>query len=85
VDIQILLIPHQLKTYSQVLSIARDVEQRLEKKKRSELQHKLMKRQFQQVNRRNLVRSIGAPVAKRPFQPPPQQLVRGYCQKPRHD
>ena len=48
VDIQMLLIPHQLKTYSQVLYITRDVEQELEKKKRSELQHKPMKRQFQQ-------------------------------------
>ena len=46
VDIQMLLIPHQLKTYSQVLSIARDVEQVLEKK-RVDLQHKPMKRQFQ--------------------------------------
>ena len=36
VDIQMLLIPHQLKTYSQVLSIAHDVEQGLEKKKRVE-------------------------------------------------
>ena len=30
VDIQMLLIPHQLRTYSQVLSIARDVEQGLD-------------------------------------------------------
>jgi len=37
VDIQMLLIPHQLKTYSQVLSIARDVEQGLQKKRRVEL------------------------------------------------
>ena len=44
VDIQMLLIPHQLKTYSQVLSIARDVEQGLEKKRRVELQYKPMKR-----------------------------------------
>ena len=46
VDIQMLLIPHLLKTYSQVLSIARDVEQGLEKKRRVELQHKPMKCQF---------------------------------------
>ena len=67
VDIQMLLIPHQLKSYSQVLSIARDVEQGLEKKRRVELQHKPMKRQFQQVHRGNPVRSFGAPIAKRPF------------------
>ena len=80
-----LLIPHQLKTYSQVLSIARDVEQGLEKKRRVELQHKPMKRQFQQVHRGNPVRSFGAPAAKRTFQPPSQQLVCGYCQKPGHN
>ena len=45
VDIQMLLIPHQQKTYSQVLSIARDVEQGLEKKWRVELRYKPMKRQ----------------------------------------
>ena len=47
VDIQMLLIPHHLKTYSQVLSIACDVEQELEKKRRVELRYKPMKRQFQ--------------------------------------
>ena len=31
-DIQLFLIPQQLKTYSQVLSIAREVERGLEKK-----------------------------------------------------
>ena len=70
-----LLIPHQLKTYSQVLSIARDMVQRLEKKRRVKLQHKPMKCQFQQVHRGNPVRSFGAPLAKRPFQPPSQSLV----------
>ena len=45
-----LLVPHQLKTYPQVLSIAHDVEQGLEKKRRVELLHKPMKRQFQRVN-----------------------------------
>jgi len=44
-----------------------------------------MKRQFQQANIGNSVRSIGAPLAKRPFQLPPQQLVCGYCQKPGHN
>ena len=35
-DIQILLIPQQLKIYSQVLSIARDVERGLEKNRDQE-------------------------------------------------
>jgi len=72
VDIQMLLIHYQLKSYSQVLTIARDLEQGLEKKNRSKLQNKPMKRPFQQVNRGNSVRSIGAPLAKLPFQLPPQ-------------
>jgi len=84
-DIQMLLIPHQLKSYSQILTIACDVEQGLEKKNRNQLQNKPMKRPFPQVNRENPVRSISAPLAKRPFQLPPQQLVCGYCQKLRHN
>ena len=50
--------------FHQVLSIARDVEQGLEKKRRVELQHKPMKRQFQQVHRGDPVRSFGVVVAK---------------------
>ena len=50
-DIQMHLIPQQLKTYSQVLTIAREVERRLEKKNRSPMQNKLMKQPFQQMGR----------------------------------
>ena len=45
-DIQIFLIPQQLKMYSQVLSIAHKVEQGLEKKDMHQMQNKPMKRPF---------------------------------------
>ena len=45
-DIQIFLIPQQLKTYSQVLSIAREVERGLEKKDKHQLSNKQVKRPF---------------------------------------
>jgi len=48
-DIQILLIPQQLKTYSQVLTIAQKVEQGLEKKNRSQMKNHAMKQPFQQM------------------------------------
>jgi len=37
IDIQMLLIPQQLKTYSHILTITRKVEQRLEKKNKSQI------------------------------------------------
>ena len=40
-DIQIFLIAQQLKTYSQVLSIAREVERGLEKKDKHQMQNML--------------------------------------------
>ena len=45
-NFQILLIPQQLKTYSQVLSIAREVERGLEKKNQDQEQDKPGKRTF---------------------------------------
>ena len=45
-DIQIFLIPQQLKTYSQVLSIAREVERGLEKKDKHQMQNRPVKRPF---------------------------------------
>jgi len=54
-DIRMLLIPQQLKTYSQVLTIARDVERGLEKKNQNQIQNKPMKRPFQQMDRDYLV------------------------------
>ena len=82
--IQMLLILQQLKTYSQVLTITREVERGLEKKNRSQMQNEHVKRPFSQMNRGNPARAVGAPLAKRPFQHPPQQIVYEYCQKPGH-
>ena len=42
-DIQMSLIPQQLKTYSQVLYIAREVEQGLERKNKIQMQNKSQK------------------------------------------
>ena len=46
-DIQVLLILQQLKTYSQVLTIAREVERELEKKNRNQMRNQVIKRLFQ--------------------------------------
>ena len=83
-DIQMLLIPQQLKTYSQVLTIAREVKQGLEKKNRRHMQNKPIKRPFPQMNSGNPARLVGTPLAKRSLQLSHQQMVCGYCQKPGH-
>jgi len=46
-QIQMFLIPQQLKAYSRVLIIAREVERGLEKKRQDEMQRKSVKRPFQ--------------------------------------
>ena len=66
-DIQMLIILQQLKTYSQVLAIAREVARGLEKKSKSQIQNKDVKRPFPQMNQGNLVRTIGTLLAKRPL------------------
>ena len=90
-DIQILLIPHQLKTYSQVLIIAGEVERGLEKKNQDQEQDMSGKRTFQQMDREYPVMDRGEPVrfsnapkAKRLFQYPLQQVIYKYCRKPGH-
>jgi len=45
-QIQMFLIPQQLKSYSQVLIIAREVERGLGKKRQDEMQRKSVKRPF---------------------------------------
>jgi len=83
-DVQIYLIPQQLKTYSQILSIAREVERGLEKKSESQVQNKPVKRPFLLMNEEDAARSTNSSIVKRPFRPPLQQMICGYCQKPRH-
>jgi len=63
-NIQMLLISQQVKTYSHVLTIAREVEQGLEKKNQTQMQIKQLKRLFPQMVRGRLVRFIGSPPAK---------------------
>ena len=63
-----LLIPQQLKTYSQVLTIARDVERGLEKE-RSQMMTKAMKEPFLKGFKiMPPIRSSDTPLTKRPFQ-----------------
>ena len=51
VDLQVLLMPQRLKTYSEVLTIARDVERGLEKKQEDQMKNQAMKRPFVPVGR----------------------------------
>jgi len=66
-----LIIPQQLKIYSKILALTREVEQEVEKKSMIQIQNKATKRPFPQMNRGNPVRPIGAPLTKRPLQYPP--------------
>ena len=72
IKIEMFLIPQQLKTYSQVLTIAREVERGLEKKRQGKIQKKLVKRPFWLMDGENPARPIGASLAICPFQPFPQ-------------
>jgi len=79
----------QLKTCSQVLTIAWEVKRGLEKKNHSQMKNQAMKRPFQQMGRGGPVRATRAPMTKQPFQPVPLQMIRpiricGYCQKADH-
>ena len=66
-DIQIFLIHQQLKTYSQVLSIVREVEQRMQKKSENQVKNKPVKRPFQLMNEKDLARPTNGRVVKQPF------------------
>ena len=57
-DVQMFLIPQQLKTYSQILSIAREVERGLEKKIENQGQNKPIKRPFQLMNEEDTALSL---------------------------
>ena len=61
-DIQILLIPEQLKTYLQVLTIACEVERGLENKNRDQEQDMSGKRTFQQMDKEYPMMDRGVPV-----------------------
>ena len=79
--IQMFLIPKQLKTYSQVLTIAREVEWGLEKNY-DKMQKRLTKRPSQLMDGEDSVRLINVPLTKRSFQPSLPQSVCNFCHKP---
>jgi len=93
-DIQVFLMPQQLKTYSEVLTIAREVERGLEKKKLNLIRNQAMKRPFPQMGRGGPFRAAKAPIMRRPFRPAPFQMAQPqmaqpgpichFCLKPGH-
>jgi len=83
-DIQVFLMPQQLKTYSAVLTIAREVERGLEKKKENLMRNQAKKRPFQLMDEDDGVRVTQGPMIRGPFQPPLSQIVCNYCHRPGH-
>jgi len=83
-DIQVFLMPQQLKTYSEVLTIAREVERGLEKKKVNQIRNQAMKRPFQLIDEEDADRATQDPIIRRPFQPPLSQIICNYCHRPGH-
>jgi len=82
-DIQVFLMPQQLKTYSEVLTIAREVERGLEKKRLTLLRNQAKKRPFQLMDEEDAVRATHGPMMKRPL-PPLPQIVCNFCHRPGH-
>jgi len=83
-DLQVYLIPQQLKTYSEILSIAREVERGLEKKKENQRRNQAKKRPFELMGEEDTDRTTQGPMMERPFQPPLSQIVCNYCHRPGH-
>ena len=83
-DIQVFLIPQQLKTYSEVLTIAREVERGLEKKKENLMRNQAKKRPLELMDEEDAVGKTHGPMMKRPFQSPLPQIVCNYCHRPGH-
>ena len=83
-DIQVFLMPQQLKTYSEVLTIAREVERGLEKKKLTLIRNQAMKRPFQLMDEEDAARTTHGPMMKRPFRPPLPQIICNFCHRPGH-
>jgi len=65
--IQIFLILQQLKMYSQILTIIRDVEWGLKKKKQDNIQKKLAKGPSQLMGSADSDRPLNASLAKQPL------------------
>jgi len=70
-NIQVLLIPQQLKTFAQVLTIAREIERGLIRKDKSQVRENMMKKLFlKEVKRRLVVYPTSSPLTKRSYQSP---------------
>jgi len=89
-DIQIFLMPQQLKTYAEVLTIAREIERGLEEKRLIQMRNQAKKRPYEveliddDDDDDNEVRVTHDPMRKRPFQPPLSQIVCHFCHRPGH-
>jgi len=77
--IKMFLIPQQPKTYSQIFTIAREVEQELEKKNQDKMQMKLVKRPSQFTEGEDSDMPLDTPLVKQPLQPRPQHMICEYC------
>jgi len=74
------LLPQQMKTYSEVLTIAREVERVLQRKQKNQAK----KRPFELIDEDDEVRATQGPMIRGPFQPPMSQVVCNYCHRPGH-
>jgi len=83
-DLQVFLMPQQLKTYSEVLTIAREVERGLEKKRLSQMRNQAMKRPFELMDEEDADRATQGPTIKRPSQTPLPQITCNFCHRPGH-
>jgi len=83
-DLQMFLMPQQLKTYSEVLTIAREVERGLEKKKENLMRNQAKKRPFELMDEEDADRATQGPMIKRPFQTPLSQITCNFCHRPGH-
>jgi len=83
-DIQIFLMPQQLKTYAEILTIAREVERGLEKKRLAQMRNQAKKRPLQLMDEEDVVRATQGPMIQRPFQSPLSPMVCNYCHRPGH-
>jgi len=79
-DLQAFLLPQQMKTYSEVLTIAREVERVLQRKQ----ENQAMKRPFQLMDEEDADRATQGPMIMRPFQTPLPQITCNFCRRPGH-
>jgi len=83
-EIQKFLVTQPLRTYSQVLSSARSLEQVVEKENKNKVHARPLKRPFDQVTKGPTSRFGSAPHNKQQFTPSPRTVVCRFCQLPGH-